>query len=113
MENKTLPIGSVVKAGNGKGLVVSGILREKEGKIKKYYLIVPYPAGFTGRDSLYQIEADRAELIFEGYRGMFSRAYLDYMDGMERAAGMTDAETFKKELKRAEKILSEWKGGEA
>lgn len=113
MAKTTLPVGSVVETGHGKALIVGCTFTEKNDKMKKTYMIVPYPAGYAGEDSLRLIEAENVQLVSDGYHGMLCEAYTKYMDVLEAAADMTDAATFKREMEKVERRLGVGEGGEA
>lgn len=61
MESRTLRVGSLVEYGKGKAMVIGCTFEEAANKMVKKYLVVPYPAGYTGKDSLHVIDAKNAE----------------------------------------------------
>ena len=105
MESRTLRVGSLVEYGKGKAMVIGCTFEEAANKMVKKYLVVPYPAGYTGKDSLHVIDAKNAEPFFEGYLGALAGAYTKYMDMLEFAANMTDAAGFRREMENAQKEL--------
>ena len=105
MENRTLRVGSLIKYGNGKAMVIGCTFEEAANKMVKKYLVVPYPAGYTGKDSLHVMEAKNVESFWEGYHGALSGAYTKYMDMLEIAANMTDAAGFQREMENAQNEL--------
>ena len=105
MENRTLRVGSLIKYGNGKAMVIGCTFEEAANKMVKKYLVVPYPAGYTGKDSLHVMEAKNVEPFWEGYHGALAEAYTKYMDMLEIAANMTDAAGFQRGMENAQKEL--------
>lgn len=95
MENKTYSVGSIVRVGEIKACIVGITFDEQDSNLIKSYMIVPYPTGYTGSESCRLVRAEEIELISEGYYSDMSNAFIHYIDQLELAANMEDAETIR------------------
>ena len=102
MAEKTFPIGSIIKTGEHMAIITGIFLDETDNKLVKSYVIAQYPSGYLGADYLRQIPAADAELVSEGYRPPAAEPFLNYMDRMEIAAEMADAETINRYVEEAQ-----------
>lgn len=102
MADKTFPIGSIIKTGEHLGIITGITFDEIDNKLVKSYVIAQYPIGYTGVDYLRQIPATEAELISEGYRSPAAEPFLNYVDQLDIASEMADAETINRYVKEAQ-----------
>ena len=97
MSKNTYPVGSVVKIGDVKALIVGIYFQEIDGKYIKSYKVISCPAGYLKEDSIRTVPAEQTELVSAGYRGKHTDDYLKYMDTMDTisqhvsSAAMKDA----------------------
>lgn len=106
MAEKTFPIGSIIKIGDQMAIVAGILFDEMEGRLVKSYVIAQYPIGFTGADQLRQVPAKEAQLVWEGYRSPAAEPFLNFMDRMDMACDLADAQAINDYLADArEKIF--------
>lgn len=105
MEEKTLPVGSVVKMKEHMALVVGVIMKETEKEdLIKMYKIVPYPSGYNDGSSVRLIEASKVQTVFEGYHSEFAEPYLKYVSRIETAVKQFGASAVKEGLKELQEM---------
>lgn len=82
MHKKTLPIGSIIRVADKEAMIAGYTFLEKDGHMANHYLIVPFPVGFTDEDSYRTLDADRVQLISEGYASEASGMITKFIDDM-------------------------------
>lgn len=101
MEEKTLPVGSIVKMKEYLALVVGAVINETEdGSLVKMYKIVPYPSGYNNGSSVRLIEASKVTEVFEGYHAEFAEPYLKFLSIVEDAVQKYGSAKVKEGLKQ-------------
>lgn len=105
MEEKTLPVGSVVKMKEYMALVVGVVMKETEkDDLVKMYKIVPYPSGYNDASSVRLIEASKVQPVFEGYHSELAEPYLEYVSHIETAVKKFGASVVKEGLKELQEM---------
>lgn len=106
MAERTFPVGSIIKTGDQMAMIIGTVFDEVEDRLVKSYIIVAYPIGFTGWEFLRQIPAADAVLVSEGYTSPAAEPFLHFMDNLDIASEMADAQTINTLLEEAmEKVF--------
>lgn len=93
---KVLPIGSVIKTHNTKILIASHFSKEVEGKMKYFYLGLPYPKGYCGKENMLAIPfEEEVEVLFEGYQNERGQRYTEALGKVVDQAAISSAEYMK------------------
>lgn len=95
MTKDTYSIGSVILSNNVKCLVVGVVFDDKDNKLLKKYLVVPFPLGFLDSESLRAVDPEEAELVCEGYRCETTSNFVDYLNKLDNLSDLADAKTIR------------------
>lgn len=80
MDEKTLPIGTIVYAGSKQALIVGYTFADPDDNLTKYYIVVPYPAGYRNSNSFKMIRAEDVRVCSLGYVTAESKIISYYLD---------------------------------
>lgn len=83
MEFKTLSIGSIIRYQNEIYMIVGYDYQEKENKIEKNYIVVPYPRGYRTESDYGLVPAMDVKTLWRGYESQKSNIIQLYFDSMD------------------------------
>ena len=98
MAEKTYPVGSIVKIGDAKAIIVGISFQETGDKYCKFYQVIKYPVGYLNERSIRSFPAEQVELVSAGYRGSHTDSYLKYMDDMDTISQHVSSTVIKEAL---------------
>ena len=91
---KVLPIGSIVKIGNNKALIVGHHQSEKDGYYVYNYILAKYPYGHSKKGALKCVPLEGIdEVLFEGYQDEKSTAYTAILEKLADNYKKVDVKT--------------------
>lgn len=77
---RILPIGSVIKTGEVKLMIVGHFAKETENKNQYYYVALPYPIGYVDKDHVVTIKVEEElEVLHEGYQTERCETYTEQL----------------------------------
>jgi hypothetical protein len=101
-----LPIGTVVKAGDAKAMIVGYYSKTAENRFYNLYIICGYPMGYVNKKSIAAIPMDaEMEVVFEGYADEQFQQYKRNKQGMFETLDSVTVSEVNEQLECLEQLL--------
>lgn len=104
MKNQTQiePIGTIIRIQDTAGVIIGYDYLTVDDKLRLFYLVVPYPEGFTSEKDIRVIRPDDCGVLASGYDTEQFRRLSCYLSGLDEAAERFSAGQIKDALNQLE-----------
>lgn len=104
---KILNLGTAVKIKDEIGIIMGFVIAQSEGRVKPRYIVLPYPEGYKGADSLKLFDIDAVEGISDGYSSELSNNVIQAFEGLNTVGEHLSYEEFVEYIKNHSDELEE------